>query len=219
MLLQEAQYDLVESEILVEGTEKSLYITGPYIQCDVANRNRRIYPGSYINPIVESYIQDYVKTNRALGELEHPARPSINPERASHLITEMSRDGSNWIGKAKILNTPTGQIVKALVEGGVKFGVSSRGSGSVKSRPDGINEVQKDFKLHCVDIVVNPSAPDAFVSAIMESQVIEAIAESNFSLLREFDEFLAHKKAIKNESKSKRYSMTLETFEKLIKNL
>lgn len=219
MLLQEQQYDLVESEILVEGAEKSLYITGPYIQMDVANRNKRIYPSSYINPIVESYINDYVKTNRALGELEHPARPTINPERASHLITEMYRDGANYIGKAKILNTPTGQIVRALVEGGVKFGVSSRGSGSVKARRDGINEVQKDFKLHCVDIVVNPSAPDAFVDAIMESQVIEAIAGNNMSLLREFVEFLANKKLIKNEAKSNRFQLTLESFEKLIKNI
>jgi hypothetical protein len=115
------------------------------------------------------YNEKYVKKNRALGELGHPEGPTVNLERVSHLITDLDFDGDNIIGKAKILETPYGKIVQNLIEGGAKVGVSSRGMGSLKS-VDGVNEVQKDFMLSAVDIVADPSAPDAFVNGIMEGK-------------------------------------------------
>jgi hypothetical protein len=115
------------------------------------------------------YQKEFIETKRALGELGHPDGPQINGDRVSHLITEMRRDGNDFYGKAKILSTPMGEIVKSLLDEGVKIGVSTRGLGSVKAGRDGVMEVQKDFHLSTVDIVTDPSAPNAFVNGIMEN--------------------------------------------------
>ncbi len=148
--------------------KKNLYIEGIFMQAEQKNRNGRIYPQSILENQVNRYKSDFVQTNRALGELNHPQSPQVNPERASHRITELRTEGSNFIGKALVLDTPMGNIVRGLIEGGTSMGVSSRGLGSVKANRSGINEVQSDFRLVCVDVVSDPSATEAFVNGIME---------------------------------------------------
>ena len=161
-------------QYLVEATEdgkKSLYITGPFLVYDKPNRNGRLYPKSIMEREVNRYNEQYVQTKRALGELGHPDTPTINLERASHVITELKDDGNCYIGKAKILDTPYGNIVKNFMDSGVSLGVSSRGMGSLKPDSNGINLVQDDFKLAtAADIVADPSAPGAFVNGIMENK-------------------------------------------------
>lgn len=152
-----------------DGT-KEFYIRGNFMQAGVKNRNNRIYDIDVLSPAVNKYMTEYVEKNRALGELNHPSGPTVNLDRVSHIIKEMTADGNNFVGKAKILNTPMGKIVQNLIEEGACLGVSSRGMGSLKKNSDGINEVQKDFILSAVDIVADPSAPDAFVDGIMEGR-------------------------------------------------
>ena len=152
-----------------DGT-KEFYIRGNFMQAGVKNRNNRIYDIDVLSPAVNKYMTEYVEKNRALGELNHPSGPTVNLDRVSHIIKEMTADGNNFVGKAKILNTPMGKIVQNLIEEGACLGVSSRGMGSLKKNSDGINEVQKDFILSAVDIVADPSAPDAFVDGIMEGK-------------------------------------------------
>jgi hypothetical protein len=158
-------------EIITEANEnggKNLFITGPFLQAEVVNRNGRKYPSAVMEREVARYMKEAVGTNRALGELGHPAGPTINLDRVSHMIVDLKKEGNNYIGKAKILDTPMGNIAKNLINSGVKLGVSSRGMGSLKPR-NGINEVQDDFYLAtAADIVADPSAPDAFVNGIME---------------------------------------------------
>jgi hypothetical protein len=149
--------------------EKSHFIEGIFMQGDIKNRNGRMYSSEILEKEMKRYQKDFISTKRALGELGHPDGPAINGDRVSHLITEMKRDGSNFVGKAKILGTPMGNIVKTLMDEGVCFGVSTRGLGSVKQTPDGIMEVQKDFHLATVDIVTDPSGPNCFVNGIMEN--------------------------------------------------
>jgi hypothetical protein len=159
-------------EVLTESNEsgkKSLYITGIFMQGDIQNRNGRIYPSHVLEKEMNRYNETFIKTNRALGELGHPNGPQINQDRVSHLITEMKREGSNFLGKAKILSTPMGQIAKTFIEEGVKIGVSTRGLGSVKPIKNGIMEVQDDFHLAAIDIVTDPSGPQCFVNGIMEN--------------------------------------------------
>jgi hypothetical protein len=161
-----------DCEVLVEANEngsKSHYINGIFMQGDIKNRNGRVYPSDMLEKEMKRYNEQFVKTKRALGELGHPDGPQINGDRVSHLITEMKRDGSNFVGKAKILSTPMGNIVKTFIDEGVKIGVSTRGLGSVKTTKEGIMEVQNDFHLATVDIVTDPSGPDCFVQGIMEN--------------------------------------------------
>jgi len=139
------------------------------MQGDLKNRNGRIYPSAVLEKEMNRYNEQFIKTKRALGELNHPAGPQINADRVSHLITEMKRDGNNFVGKAKILSTPMGEIVKTFIDEGVRIGVSTRGLGSVKQTKEGIMEVQDDFHLATVDIVTDPSGPDCFVNGIMEN--------------------------------------------------
>lgn len=155
--------------VIEEGAngKKDLYINGIFMQTEAKNKNGRIYPKSIMQEKVSEYINEYVNSKRALGELEHPATPQINLDRVSHLITNLTFEGNDIYGKAKILDTPCGKIARGLIEGGAQLGVSSRGVGSVINR-NGINEVQNDFRLVTVDIVANPSAHSAFVSGIME---------------------------------------------------
>jgi hypothetical protein len=163
----------VESvELLVEanGAAKSYYIKGPFLQAEVKNRNGRIYPAHIMEREVARYTKELVKENRALGELGHPDSPSINLDRVSHRITELTQDGQDYIGKAKILDTPFGKTVKAFIDEEVKLGVSSRGLGSLTNTPQG-NVVGEDFYLAtAADIVADPSAPEAFVRGIMENR-------------------------------------------------
>lgn len=157
-------------EILEEGAqEKSLYITGPMLQANVKNRNGRWYPDEIMEGQVKRYITEKIDTKRALGELNHPQRPNVDPREASHLVTELYRDGDNWMGKAKVLSrTPVGGIVAGLIREGVSLGVSSRGVGSLKENARGILEVQSDYFLSAIDVVSDPSGPDCFVNGIME---------------------------------------------------
>ena len=150
--------------------EKSFFIEGIFMQSDVKNRNGRVYPRETLQMETNRYIKEHVEKNRAYGELGHPDGPIINLDRASHMIKSIKEDGNNFIGKAKILDTPNGNIVKALMKEGASLGVSSRGVGSL--RPiKGVQEVQKDFRLAtAADIVADPSAPDAFVNGIMEGK-------------------------------------------------
>jgi hypothetical protein len=150
--------------------QKNYFIEGVFLQSDLKNRNNRMYPKAVMEKEVERYMREYVEANRAFGELGHPSGPTVNLDRASHKIVSLKEDGSNYIGKAKIMDTPMGKIVKTLLDEGAKLGVSSRGVGTVKPNRDGINEVQNDFYLStAADIVADPSAPDAFVRGIMEN--------------------------------------------------
>jgi hypothetical protein len=159
-------------EVITEAKEdgkKNYFIEGIFMQGDIKNRNGRIYPSATLENEMSRYQKEFIETKRALGELGHPDGPQINGDRVSHLITEMKRDGNDFYGKAKILSTPMGEIVKSLLDEGVKIGVSTRGLGSVKAGKNGVMEVQKDFHLSTVDIVTDPSAPNAFVNGIMEN--------------------------------------------------
>ena len=214
MLLTEQLFD-TSTEVITEGTEKNLYITGPFLQANVPNRNRRIYPESVMDPAVNKFIAEYVNTRRAVGEMENPESQRIGIDRVSHLITEVTKDGSNYIGKAKVLGTPMGQLLRSLVEGGVQMGVSSRGTGNTKRRSDGITEVTS-FNLYTVDAVYAPSAPDAFVTTLIESELVERVFSNN-KLLVEFEEFLAFRKMLKDSKKVNRGKLAFEEFNKLLK--
>ena len=149
---------------------KSHYIQGVFMQAEQKNRNGRIYPKAILKEQVNKYIKEYVDQNRAFGELGHPDGPIVNLERVSHMIKELKEDGNNFMGKAKIMDTPYGKIVKNLIDEGAKLGVSSRGMGSLKN-VGGTNIVQDDFYLAtAADIVADPSAPEAFVEGIMEGK-------------------------------------------------
>jgi hypothetical protein len=150
--------------------KKSFYITGPFLQGDIKNRNGRIYESRILAKEVKRYNESYVDKGRAMGELGHPDGPTVNLDRVSHKITSLMQEGSNFIGKAKILSTPMGRIAEALLNDGVTLGVSSRGMGSLQNR-NGVNYVGEDFHLAtAADIVADPSAPDAFVQGIMEGK-------------------------------------------------
>jgi hypothetical protein len=146
---------------------KTYVIEGVFMQADKKNRNGRVYEKSILEGAVNKYVTEQVKTGRAVGELNHPEGPTINLDKVSHKITELKFEGSDVIGKASILNTPMGKIVEGLLEGGVKLGVSSRGMGTLVNK-QGASHVGKDFMLSTVDIVQDPSAPEAFVNGIME---------------------------------------------------
>lgn len=161
-------------EYIAEAKEdggKDYFIRGPFMQANIKNRNGRMYPAEVLDKEVSRYVTENVAKNRAYGELGHPTSPTINLDRVSHMIKELTRDGDNFIGKAKIMTeTPMGRIVKNLMDEGASLGVSSRGMGSLKNK-SGVAEVQNDFYLAtAADIVADPSAPDAFVEGIMEGK-------------------------------------------------
>ena len=154
-----------------KGDKKSLYIEGVFLQGNIKNRNGRMYPMETLQKEVARYNESNITPGRALGELGHPDGPTVNLDRVSHKIISLREHGSNFIGKAKILETPMGQIAKSLINEGVKLGVSSRGIGSLKPTKEGFNVVGSDFMLAtAADIVADPSAPDAFVEGIMEGK-------------------------------------------------
>ena len=160
-------------EFLVENKngKKSMYIEGVFLQADMKNRNGRVYPMETLRREVGRYSENHITSGRALGELGHPEGPTVNLDRVSHKIVSLKESGSNFIGKAKILGTPMGKIASSLIEEGVKLGVSSRGVGSLQQTKEGYSVVGEDFQLAtAADIVADPSAPDAFVSGIMEGK-------------------------------------------------
>ena len=163
---EDIQYELEEAE----GQPKKYFLEGIFMQADQKNRNGRLYPKNILAKEVKRYSEKYIKSNRAFGELGHPDGPTVNLDRVSHMITDLKEDGSNFVGRAKVMDTPYGKIVKNLIDEGAKLGVSSRGMGSLK--PDkNAQVVQSDFYLAtAADIVADPSAPDAFVEGIMEGK-------------------------------------------------
>ena len=169
-LISEAVEDVEYITEDKENGEKNYKIRGIFMQADIKNRNGRIYPMEVLDEEVKNYNKKFVEQNRAFGELGHPEGPTVNLERVSHMITSLKPDGKNFIGEAKIMDTPMGKIVKNLMDEGAKLGVSSRGMGSLKQR-GGANVVSDDFYLAtAADIVADPSAPNAFVEGIMEGK-------------------------------------------------
>ena len=165
-LLEEVEY-ITEAK---ESGEKEHYIHGIFLQANRKNRNGRIYEMKVMEPEVNRYMREVVANKRAYGELGHPSGPAINLDRVSHIITELKRDGDNFIGKAKLTDTPMGNIARGLLKSGAQLGVSSRGLGSLVPSKDGAMMVQPDFRLAtAADIVADPSAPDAFVQGVMEN--------------------------------------------------
>ncbi len=164
-----AEYHDSDLNVITEkkGDKKNLVIEGVFMQADSKNRNGRIYEKEILQKAVDKYVTEQVNNGRAVGELNHPDGPTINLDKVSHKITELRFEGSDVIGKASILKTPMGQIVEGLLEGGVKLGVSSRGMGSLVQK-NGAMYVKDDFMLSTVDIVQDPSAPEAFVNGVME---------------------------------------------------
>ena len=165
-----AEYTEQNIECLVEAKEgggKNYTIEGVFAQAEQKNRNGRIYPQAIMESAVNKYSKEQVATKRAVGELNHPEGPTVNLDKVSHLITDLKVEGKDVVGKARILDTPMGQIVQGLLEGGVQLGVSTRGMGSLERRGDAMY-VKDDFMLNTIDIVQDPSAPGAFVNGIME---------------------------------------------------
>jgi len=197
LLLEVTENTNIINEAKEDSSGKKNYsISGVFLQSDAVNRNNRMYPKNTMMKEVSRYNNEIVNKNRGLGELGHPSSPTLNMERVSHLVTELKMNGSNVVGKAKILDTPYGKIVKNLMEEGVKFGVSSRALGSLKKKKNGVMEVQNDFKLHAIDIVHDPSAPEAFVQNITEST--EWIYENGVIKSVEVEEY---KKKLKNSGR------------------
>ena len=154
-----------------KGAKKKMYIEGVFLQGDIKNRNGRMYPVNTLSREVNRYNESFIKKGRALGELGHPDGPTVNLDRVSHKITSLRQEGRNFVGKAQLLDTPMGKIAKSLIDEGVTLGVSSRGVGSLKTTTEGYKVVGEDFMLAtAADIVADPSAPDAFVSGIMEGK-------------------------------------------------
>ena len=195
--------------------KKSLYIEGVFLQSNLKNRNGRMYPAEIMEKEVERYMSEAVNNKRAFGELGHPDGPSINLDRVSHIVTELYRDGDNWMGKAKITDTPMGNIARGLIESGGQLGVSSRGLGTLKENRDGVQIVQDDFHLAtAADIVADPSAPDAFVRGIMENKEWVIVN----GLWTEQANDMA-KKVIKKASKKQLEEAKLAVFENFLNRL
>ena len=208
--------NIQDINVLIEETagKKHLYIEGVFLQSEVKNRNGRVYPFNILNREVERYTEQYVKTGRALGELGHPDGPSVNLDRVSHRIVELRSQGSDFYGKARILETPLGNIAKSLLEEGVKLGVSSRGMGSLEER-NGTNYVRDDFMLAtAADIVADPSAPDAFVNGIMEGK--EWVWDNG--ILREH-QIAKYHRYISESTRKNLEERKLKSFEHFLSNL
>lgn len=182
-ILFESNYN-TSSLIEMEGNEKKLYVEGIFMQAEVINRNKRIYPISVMEEAVKSFREDFMARNMAAAELQHPNSLEINPERIAARITEINQDGNNFYGKALIVDTPMGRIAKGLIEGGFTLGMSTRAAGKVKQNSFGIAEVQEGLRYVAIDLVTSPSSPDAYVHGIMESNspfwnTIEEYADAN----------------------------------------
>ena len=194
--------------------KKVLHIEGPFLVAERKNRNGRLYEYNTMKKEVHRYTEDYINKQRAFGELGHPESPTINLDRVSHMIVSLKEDGTQWIGKAKILDTPMGTIAKQLIEGGAQLGVSSRGMGSLKN-VNGVNVVQPDFYLAtAADIVADPSAPGAFVQGIMEGKEWMLVN----GVWTEQNQVEAIK-AVRNASQKDIEAVSLHIFENFMKKL
>ena len=212
-LNEEVKYVVEE----VDGKKKNYFIEGVFMQGDIKNRNGRMYPKEVLAKEAARYNKEYIQKNKAYGELGHPQGPTINLERVSHMIKSLVPEGSNFIGKAKILDTPYGNIVKSLIDEGAQLGVSSRGMGTLKEKQGGAQEVQSDFMLStAADIVADPSAPEAFVNGVMEGvEWVYDAASSSYSAMQVVDEI--KKVGIKDAKKLEEHKIAL--FNKFMRNL
>ena len=206
--------EIQHAEMLVEETngKKNYKIRGVFLQSDIKNRNGRIYENDILTKEVKRYNQEFINKKRAFGELGHPDGPTVNLERVSHMITKLEPEGKNFIGEAKVMDTPYGKIVKGLIDEGAQLGVSSRGMGSLVQK-NGANYVGKDFYLAtAADIVADPSAPDAFVEGIMENK--EWVWDNGVIKAQDIEEYKEHIQEAKRlklaEAKAKVFKSFLE---------
>ena len=210
--------EAINVEFLTETTKsggKNYFIEGIFMQANKKNRNGRVYPTEILQKEAKRYTTEFIKKKRAFGELGHPDGPTVNLERVSHMIEELEEVGQNFMGRAKILDTPYGKIVKNLIDEGAQLGVSSRGMGSLKPGRNGISEVQDDFYLAtAADIVADPSAPDAFVHGIMEGK--EWVWDNG--LLKE-TQIQEYKDKIEKSSRKDRENVLVEAFKDFIAKL
>jgi hypothetical protein len=198
-----------------ESGKKDYFIEGIFMQGNIQNRNGRMYPVSILQKEAERYMKESVQQNRAYGELGHPQGPSINLDRVSHMIKELRQDGNNFYGRAKIMDTPMGNIVKNLMDEGASLGVSTRGMGSIKENKQGFMEVQDDFHLAtAADIVADPSAPDAFVRGIMEG--VEWVWDNGLLKAQKLEEM---KRTIKRTSSKNLDEAKLSVFASFLNEL
>ena len=197
-----------------EKGEKDYFIEGVFMQSDIKNRNGRIYPEQVMKKEVDRYRKEFVEKDRAFGELGHPDGPTINLDKVSHMITKLEQDGKNFMGRAKILSTPNGQIVRNLINDGAKLGVSSRGLGSLETR-GGAQVVKDDFQLAtAADIVADPSAPEAFVEGIMEG--VEWYYDSGILKMKDAEQM---RKELRTAKSSKLQETKLNLWKKFVENL
>ena len=196
--------------------KKNYFLEGVFMQGDIKNRNGRYYPGNVLAKEATRYDKEYIQKNKAYGELGHPQGPTINLERVSHMIKELKPDGSNFIGRAKVLDTPYGNIVKNLIDEGAQLGVSSRGMGTLRER-GGMQEVQSDFMLStAADIVADPSAPEAFVNGVMEgTEWVYDAASRSFRSMQVVDEV----KSVGTKNVKKLQEQKVELFQKFLNTL
>ena len=203
------------TEVNKNGKGKDYYIEGIFMQAETKNRNGRIYPKEVLMKETKRYTEDFINKKRAFGELGHPDGPTVNLERVSHMIEELHEMDQNFMGRAKILDTPYGKIVKNHIDEGAQLGVSSRGMGSLKPGKNGVQQVQGDFYLAtAADIVADPSAPEAFVAGIMEGK--EWVWDNG--LLKE-TQIQEYKTKIEKSSRKDRESALIETFSNFISKL
>lgn len=209
--------DYAVAPVIVEENEKGekeYFIEGVFMQSDIKNRNGRIYPEQVMKKEVDRYRKEFVDKDRAFGELGHPDGPTINLDKVSHMITKLEQDGKNFMGRAKILSTPNGQIVRNLINDGAKLGVSSRGLGSLETR-GGAQVVKDDFQLAtAADIVADPSAPEAFVEGIMEG--VEWYYDSGILKMKDAEQM---RKEIRTAKASKLQETKLNLWKKFVENL
>jgi hypothetical protein len=208
--------EISNAEYIVEEANgnKNYKIRGVFLQTEIKNRNGRVYPKDILENEVRRYNTEFINKKRAFGELGHPDGPTVNLERVSHMITKLYPDGNNFIGEAKIMNTPYGKIVKGLIDEGAQLGVSSRGMGSLEQR-GGVNYVGKDFYLAtAADIVADPSAPDAFVEGIMENK--EWVWDNGVLVEKNID---AWKREIESAKRNALAEAKVRVFKNFLKNL
>jgi hypothetical protein len=209
--------DYAISPVIIEQNEKGekeYYIEGVFMQSEIKNRNGRVYPKNIMEKEVGRYRKEFIEKDRAFGELGHPEGPTINLDRVSHLITSLEEDGDNYVGRAKILSTPNGQIVRSLISDGAKLGVSSRGLGSLESKGDA-QYVKGDFQLAtAADIVADPSAPEAFVEGIYEG--VEWVMENGILKAVELE---AMQKQIRTVQASKIEETKLNLWKRFVESL
>lgn len=214
-LLVETNFSSVQTLTEDVGGRKQWFIEGVFAQHSVVNRNRRVYPKHVLNESMDSYMNDYLNRGRAIGELEHPdTGAKINMDRIALKIENLREDGNAYMGKARVLNTPCGNVLSGLLEGGVEVGVSTRADGKVKPNSQGIQEVQQGLKMFAIDAVFSPSAPDAFVQGLMEGQSFV------WDSMNEDVEFLETLKSDMNRATMRQLQEAkLEAFQKFLNNL